>query len=550
MPESIDDFSVSVGAGIPNPNPTSGSLINLSNAFENVQYYNYRKKSNNNYEKMKLNIINKKLDPNKCYHKVPETYSEKEKELYKNRIFNNIEGVNNLKFEDVVFIRGVGNYLKTNKNLVVDYFDETEAVHVDIAMIFQTSYDFKNDKFENNALTHHDYENRNKSIKVFDSIGNSHNVSYKLIEDPYFKLYYNEDLHTGMFYHKTHVVNNQLHSKIQGINYDRNFNDWLLSVKNKPMTYVNTYGKKYPFGIEIETISGLMPPHLTNHLYYSSVHDGSLRHPDDGKTYGKEYVTNVLKGDLGLHQLNMLSKELRKRCLINNQCGVHVHLSDINFNQEAIVLMYYVYQQIQTEIFDILPKSRRHNEYCRVLTPINININDILNNRNYNIKKYYDQIVKVLSQKDVSGIHVNKKKDHPKGFKCGYDHSAGRYCWVNFIPSLFNTRNNGVYTIEFRSMSATLSYKKIKNWLLVCMALVDIVENHKLFIYNNNNKLTLETILEQVYGKNSKELILWVSERKNKFLKNDFKSQKEANSFEQAEYDECEINESKSLKEL
>jgi len=114
--------------------------------------------------------------------------------------------------------------------------------------------------------------------------------------------------------------------------------------------------------------------------------------------------------------------------------------------------MYYIYQIIEDEIFDMMPKSRRKNEYCRRLTRINIDLINLLptnTERDFYIKKYYDEIITVLSQKAHPDSYINKKQDHPKGFKCGYDHSAARYCWVNFIPAVFNTRKNGVYTINF-----------------------------------------------------------------------------------------------------
>jgi hypothetical protein len=111
---------------------------------------------------------------------------------------------------------------------------------------------------------------------------------------------------------------------------------------------------------------------------------------------------------------------------------------------------------------------------------------------------------------------VNKKKDHPKGFKCGYDHNTARYCWVNFIPAVFNTRKNQIYTIEFRPHSASTSYNKIKNWLFICIALIDVVENHKNEIYKNPN-ITLNEIIRLVYPNNFTNLIDYIEKRTLKF---------------------------------
>jgi hypothetical protein len=137
---------------------------------------------------------------------------------------------------------------------------------------------------------------------------------------------------------------------------------------------------------------------------------------------------------------------------------------------------------------------------------------------------------------------VNKKHDHPKGFKCGYDHSAARYCWVNFIPAVFNTRKNEVYTIEFRPHSASTSYYKIKNWLFICIALIDIVENHKKEIYNNPN-ITLQDIIRIVYPKNHMQINDYIEKRTLKFADKSI-------NHEISDYTDNEVTDDLTLKSL
>lgn len=256
-----------------------------------------------------------------------------------------------------------------------------------------------------------------------------------------------------------------------------------------------------------------------------------------------EYVTDVLWGDKGLQQTRLLCNELSKRCFINKLCGLHVHLGNVNFNKENVVLMYWLYQKLEGPIFNMLPKSRRDNEYCRRLPELRIDLNNIQKNRTFFIDTYYNQIINILSREGGAGMHINKKKDHPKGFKCAYDHSAARYCWVNFIPAVFNTRKNGIYTIEFRNHSATTSYTKCKNWLLICIALVDIIENHKAALYNDPN-ITLEQIIELVYPKNHLELNSYIAKRTSKFSESNKENQ------EVLDYTDNEIEEDISIKNL
>jgi TPP-dependent 2-oxoacid decarboxylase len=111
------------------------------------------------------------------------------------------------------------------------------------------------------------------------------------------------------------------------------------------------------------------------------------------------------------------------------------------------------------------------------------------------------------------------------------------------IPSVFNTRKNDIYTIEFRLHSATTSYKKIKNWLLICMALVDVVENHKQFLFKKflTSNISLNDIIYQVYGNKGVKLINYIKERKEKF---------EKNIVEQNEFDDNEELDQISFKNL
>jgi hypothetical protein len=73
------------------------------------------------------------------------------------------------------------------------------------------------------------------------------------------------------------------------------------------------------------------------------------------------------------------------------------------------------------------------------------------------------------------------------------------------------------------------------------MALVDIVENHKRFIYENSN-LSLAKILTEVYGQKANKLIAWVDKRIAKF--------NDAEFTENDEYADNELDNNVSLKNL
>lgn len=373
-------------------------------------------------------------------------------------------------------------------------------------------------------------------------------ISKTLLDSSKFHSFYKESMKHGYFILNSYMDKTELEKNKKWMYRKRKLllgQSFKSYMENKPKIYNAMFGKKYTFGVEIETSSGYIPERFDSELFYSAVHDGSLR-DEEGNTYGGEYVTDVLYGDLGLLQLRKLTNELSKRCMINHKCGLHVHLGNVNFNKENVVLMYNLYQRLEREIFGMLPKSRTNNEYCRKLKALTFDINHLKGNqREYYIDYYYNNIMHYLSQKDFCNKNINKKHDHPKGFKCNYDHSSARYCWVNFIPAVFNTRKNNIYTIEFRPHSATTSYKKIKNWLFICIALVDIVENHKSELYNNF-EMNLHEIIKIVYPKTYLKISDYIHKRTSKF--NNIEMRPE--DVEATDYVDNEIENNLSIKNL
>jgi len=415
---------------------------------------------------------------------------------------------------------GLGLFLKTEPDLQYDkfqgvYFYKDMHKHYKIRTIFQ-NFDEKGfsnpDYFIVYNCEFFDYSQLRSIYAYVDSII----INTNILNNKLFRAVYKEDLNKGTFIMSDKDIPLNRGKKYCGIEYKMPLNRFEKAIKDKPLTYIKTLGKKYRFGVEIETSSGILPTYLTKDLYYSSVYDGSLK-DSEGNVYGYEYVTDILKGDLGLKQLKMLSNEIRKRCLIDQKCSVHTHISDVTFNKENIVLLYSLCQILEAEIFSSLPYSRRNNEYCRVMRRLNIDKNFILTNRDYAINTYYNDIVSVLSTKGPAGAHINKKTQHPKGHKCGYDHSTERYCWINFIPAVFNTRHNGEYSIEFRCLGGTSNYYDIKNWLLICMAIISLVEDYKKFIYYSTEPITIENILKTVYYNNYHEILAWFNNQKEKF---------------------------------
>ncbi len=423
--------------------------------------------------------------------------------------------------EEVIYVTNTGTILpkinaeNPSSNLEIDFLT---GCYIDLkGSIYKYITEFNPDFTI--KTTNYTYVNlSNCSYLVYIREYNAY-IQYCLIKDPNYS-FIKEDLSRGQYKLTESTFTKKL--RIEGDKYELDpINTFKNKTINKPITYNKTFGKKYSFGIELEVISGIMPYYLTNEIAFESVHDGSLRDPEDGNSYGKEMVTDVLKGDLGLLETNKLTAEVEKRCMINHQCSLHNHLGGINFNKENVILLYFINQLLQDEVFKILPPSRRNNEYCKKLPNI-FEWSDVtrltsLEDREYTMYNLYSELIKYFSRRSAADRYINKKKDHPSGFKCGYNHNTARYDWVNFIPAVFNTRNNGVYTLEYRAFNGTNSYRDVKNWLMLCMGIVDLVENHKQYIYSNivtKQKFDLATLLQLVYPNNYRHLVSWCEDRK------------------------------------
>jgi hypothetical protein len=313
-------------------------------------------------------------------------------------------------------------------------------------------------------------------------------------------------------------------------------------------THLITEGLKYTFGVEIEMADCCFPPHFLTDMNIKVEKDGSIRNTRNEK-YGPEVITGVLKGDKGFEHLQYICTELAKRSELNHTCGIHTHIGNANFNNANIVMLFKLAKTLENDIFNMLPASRRKNEYCRLLPNLDFNFNnckDIMDLK-IRIDNYYTELF-TLAANCPPNDKVNKTKNHPKGAKVGYDHSNIRYCWINFIPALFNTRNTNppIYTIEFRPFNASTNFIKIKNWVKICMGIVNFSENYHKDIINSyisidgiKEPITLKNVMKKVYPKSYRKLNEFIDSRTEIFTKTS-----------DEDFDASSTNEKLKIKEL
>ena len=340
-------------------------------------------------------------------------------------------------------------------------------------------------------------------------------------------------------------------------------NDILAGVASP--TFLISEGLNYKFGVEIETNGGYIPEFIYREksLNLESTRDGSIT--------GGEYVTGVLQGDAGFNQLYRTCREIQKRCTIDKTCGIHVHIGNTLLNKYFAVYSYILGEKLQTDIFSIMPNSRKNNMYCSYLPKLQLDkyIKDFGHEAGMDFA--YDDLYEKLSVGRKLSSQVNKSRPHPGGRYCGRYQGVEmdkilRYCWLNLIPSHFNTRKfnfpvkkngrikNGVpledtsYTIEFRNHSASMNYEKIKNWVLICMAFVYYVNNKKRDILEKET-ITLEDLVVSAYNKQSKPLLKYIKNRRKLFDNSSSKAEKV--KVEEEEYnDKFEYSDSIKFKEL
>lgn len=81
------------------------------------------------------------------------------------------------------------------------------------------------------------------------------------------------------------------------------------------------------------------------------------------------------------------------------------------------------------------------------------------------------------------------------------------------------------------------------------MAMVDVIENNKQYIYGSQGNITITDILKVVYTKDSAKLISYVEERKALFSQSDLSASQEV-MIENKDYQENELDNDFKMKNL
>jgi len=288
---------------------------------------------------------------------------------------------------------------------------------------------------------------------------------------------------------------------------------------------VKKYGdvaKGLTFGLEFETVKGMVPPRIVKNLGLIPLRDGSVK--------GLEYVTIPLEGKKGVQTIVDTVKQLKKRTLYDETCALHLHIGNIPRTEEFFIAAFRVLTVIQDSIFELFPLYKKYNygvkrkHYTKPL-PINstiLKMDGVIDNKN--IKKNFEVLYSFLSMGrsyqneggDLSNIHSHPSD--PEGTSKW--NIKTRYYWVNLIPLLFGNKQ----TIEFRIHTPTYDINKIMNYFIVCTSIVNFIKNNQNSILSSTNfcsKINFNNILyKEIKNPRLVENVLDYIDSRNKYIYN------------------------------
>lgn len=273
-----------------------------------------------------------------------------------------------------------------------------------------------------------------------------------------------------------------------------------------------TGGKKYTFGVELETSAGMVSDSICGKLGLTKVGDGSIG--------SAEYVTPPLHGNTGVERLKAAADHLAKSTFVDDRCAIHIHVGGADnsnvdtpdFNRRFMINAISLGAQIEEDMYKISPKTRAPEyKHC------------------HSILRYKD--INLDNWKDYLGAYVFGPQENwdnnlvMSDYQYGTDgrtsntvlgpYNGGRYKWLNLVN--IASRAN-IKTLEFRMFAGSTNFDKIHNYVLICLAFVWFVENRSGDILKGGN--TLESVIATAYADDHeicRQVFAFIEARKAKF---------------------------------
>ena len=334
--------------------------------------------------------------------------------------------------------------------------------------IYNVLYD--NILFDKNNTKHIVHRNCQIPLQYREEVSSGHYYDISLV--PTNKLikikYVSRELKESFNYDSKNIT--ESYRKVFEMNYQPDY----LNITSSLTTIVNDLS----FGLEFETVAGIIPNYKLNSLPLIPLRDGSIR--------GLEYATLPLQGKLGIQALIDSVKELKKRTEYDESCSLHLHIGNIPRTKEFILAFYKFYSIFSDEIFSMFPLYKKENynvkkkNYCK---PYDfIQLNSLMDNKitdekslNENFSILFDYLAEVNRFSDYNNdlknvdVHPRDPNDNAK-WNC-----SKRYHVCNVIPIIFGNKK----TIEFRIHTPTYDLHKIINFILINSMLINYVKENQ-----------------------------------------------------------------------
>ena len=185
------------------------------------------------------------------------------------------------------------------------------------------------------------------------------------------------------------------------------------------------------------------------HHYHSNAYDSAnaweVKYDGSITGSGFEVTTPALELDEDGH-----CAELRAGCdavkslrpIVDRSCGLHVHVDCSDYDWRDLQKLLAMWLRYEPFFFEMLPESRRANNYCEPLRAGSWR--DAANGGTYR----YEQVERAILS--------NSQEE----FRAGVRY-LGRYLSLNFSGWWLHGR------VEFRLHSGTVSYDKIRRWVTI-----------------------------------------------------------------------------------
>lgn len=269
-------------------------------------------------------------------------------------------------------------------------------------------------------------------------------------------------------------------------NKKQTFEHYYNPIFNKNVKNISNIIKNLSFGVEFETIEGIISKNILKYLPLVPLRDGSIS--------GLEYVTIPLQGEIGVQALIDSCVELEKSTSADSSCSLHIHIGNIPRTKEFILAFFKLYNLFSFEFYNLFPFYKERNcnikrknysapyEYAllssldKMITPENID-------------KNFSYLFNYLAESDKNGYtfdkyqyNLNNVISHPQDPSGNSKWNIhNRYHVVNFIPLIFGNKQ----TIEFRIHTPTTNSNKIIYFLILISSFINYtIENETLILTN------------------------------------------------------------------